>query len=259
MLPRRDPRISLGVASYHSPLVSGRMDLVGFLDEAVTLGFRTVELCDRTLSLDGLDAARKLLEQRDLDLGSVAIRNDFTTTDHGGHQLDHVLSWLEAVDELGAPVARIWTGATRTDAAAAEQVATCLHQVAKAAELLGVTAVVETHGGLSNDPDYLVPVLRDIDSPHLGVCIDFGNIPAEGRDAVVTRFVPHTAHVHVKTYEFDQSGRDTTVDVPRYAAELHAAGFDGSWVIEYEGGPPHDDGVVRTVDLLTGTLPWLRS
>lgn len=254
----RDPRISLGVASYHAPLVSGRMDLVGFLDEAAALGFRTVELCDRTLALDELDHARTLLERRGLTLGSVAVRNDFTSDDVE-QQLDHVLTWLEAVAELGAPVARIWTGVARTDAAAGDQVATCLRQVAKNAELLGITAVVETHGGLSNDPDYLVPVLTDIRSAHLGVCIDFGNIPAAGRDAVVTRFVPHTAHVHVKTYEFDESGHDTNVNVPRYVTELHEAGFDGWWVIEYEGEPPHDDGVVRTVDLLTRTLPWLRT
>ncbi|MCF6471656.1 sugar phosphate isomerase/epimerase [Nonomuraea sp. MG754425] len=259
MRPRRDPRISLGVASYHDPLVSGRMDLAGFLDEAAALGFRTVELCDRTLSLDALDTARRLLDQRDLSLGSIAIRNDFTLCDQADRQVDHVLSWLEAAERLGAPVARVWTGVTHTDAAAREQVAACLHRVAKAAEALGVTAVVETHGGLSNDPGYLVPVLRDLGRSSLGVCVDFGNIPADGRDAVVTEFVPYTSHVHVKTYAFDHSGRDTTVDVARYVTELHAAGFDGFWVIEYEGEPSHRQGVLRTVDLLTATLPWLRT
>lgn len=256
---RHDPRISLGVASYREPLISGRMDLAGFLDQAVALGFGTVELCDRTLSLGALDAAREMLDERALRVSSVAIRNDFTVVDNLDGQLDHVLSWLEAVVELDASVARVWTGCTRTNGVARDQVATCLQRTAKTAELLDITAAVETHGGLSNEPDYVLPVLRDIGSKHLGVCIDFGNLPAAERDSVVTAFVPYAAHIHVKSYEFDDSGRETTIDLVRYLSELAAFRFDGYWVIEYEGESPHDDGVGRTVDLLTETLPWLQS
>lgn len=256
---KHNRRISLGVASYHEPLISGRMDLAGFLDEAVALGFGTVELCDRALSLGALDAARHLLDERALRVSSVAIRNDFTVLDYVDRQLDHVLSWLEAVVELGASVARIWTGCTRTNGAAREQVATCLQHTAKAAERLDITVAVETHGGLSNNPDYLLPVLRGIGLEHLGVCIDFGNLSAANRDSAVTAFASYAAHVHVKSYEFDDRGRETTIDLARYLSELAALGFDGYWVVEYEGEPPHDDGVRRTVDLVTATLPWLQT
>lgn len=248
------PAISLGVSSYHDPLVAGEMSSLDFLDAAARLRFRAVELCDRNADLD--DPARTLgeLTARGLRCPSFAARNDFTVETGLGRQVEHVCMCFDVACALGARIVRIWTGAARADTRAMLQVRRALEQLVPKAESLGLVIAIETHGGLSNDVGFLNALLADIASSAIGVCVDFGNLDATGRYEAVEKLMANTVHVHVKSYEFDDAGRETSFDLGRCIETVARWGYDGLWVVEYEGRPPYEPGILATVDALRAVL-----
>jgi sugar phosphate isomerase/epimerase len=252
-LPPLPPNLSLGVASYHDQLVAGRMSPIDFLDEAVRLGFRTVELCDRTVTLPTLPAIADALAARGLTCPSLALRNSFCVSSSLLATIDYLRTWLDALPALGVRLARIWTGTESCSPVARADVGYGLTTVARHARRVGLRLTVETHGGLSNDVDFLLGIVDRL-GPTVGVCPDFGNLPRATHLDDVTRLAPVTNHAHVKGLEFDEDGRETTLRLDECIATLVEAGFDGLWVVEYEGSPPEELGVQRTVAVLRGVL-----
>jgi sugar phosphate isomerase/epimerase len=244
---------SLGVASFDEPLKSGRMGTGEFLQRARGLGFRAVELCDLTVDRRHPQRTRTALDQVGLSSPSLAVRNDFTTAELGPQDLQKVLTWLGVCGPVGASVIRVYTGRRRADADAARRVTRTFDQVVPVAEALGVRLAVETHGGLSNDVAFLRSLVARYGG-RLGVCVDFGNLPRERHVQYVEAFAPLAIHVHVKSFQFDVDGRETTLDLDRCLRVLQDGGYRGQWVVEYEGGPPHADGIRRTVGTMLATL-----
>lgn len=248
-----EPDISLAVVSFGDELKTGAKTTCGFLDAAAMLGFRSVELCD--LSIRNTATIADQLRARGLGMPSVALRNDFTGDPQSMvASVDHVRSWLRTARTLGCRLARVWTGRQRSDTVAHRQIVDAFDQAVEDACALGVALAVETHGGLSNDPEFLTGLCSRYPRHAFGVCLDFGNLPVEQRVPLIRRLAPLTNHVHVKSYRFDDHGEETTVPLAWAITQLDAAGFRGQWVIEYEGSPPYEEGIERTVAVLRRTL-----
>lgn len=244
---------SLGVASFDEPLKSGRMSTAEFLRRARSLGFRAVELCDLTVDPQHPQRTRTALGDVGLSSPSLAVRNDFTTPELGPQDLQKVLTWLQVCVPVGASVMRVYTGKRKADADAARRVTRTFDRVVPVAKELGVRLAVETHGGLSNDVAFLRSLVGRYGG-RLGVCIDFGNVPRERHVQYVEALAPLAIHVHVKSFQFDAYGRETTLDLDRCLGALRDGGYRGQWVVEYEGRPPYADGIRRTVDTMLATL-----
>lgn len=75
--------------------------------------------------------------------------------------------------------------------------------------------LIENHGGISGNPDNVVRILEEVGSDYLGTCPDFGNFPAEIRYEGLSKLAKYAVVVHAKTYEFDESGEETTIDMKR--------------------------------------------
>jgi sugar phosphate isomerase/epimerase len=240
--------VSLAVVSFGDSLKHGSMSLDSFMRAAVTHGLGAVELCD--LSMRDPAVAVDLASRYDLGMPSVALRNDFTGSAEAlGQQIEHLRSWMPIVRSVGGTVARVWTGWHRTDDVATKQIIDGFDAIVPSAIKAGVTIAVETHGGLSNDPDFVADLCARYPKGAVGACIDFGNLPAPDRRARIAAFIPLTVHVHVKSYAF-RDGVETTVPLDWAIEELCRAGYDGQWVVEYEGEPPYDDGISQTVGAL---------
>jgi len=245
--------ISLSVCSYGEEVWSGRQSTEQFLDAAVGHGFSAVELLDR--SIRDPDAVRIQLADRHLTVPSVAVRSDFTgAAGTVAASVDHVRTWASIAADLDCRLVRVWTGWQADGPAVRRQIAEAMAKVVASAVDVGVTVAVETHGGASNDPEFMVELCRPYPRDVLGVCLDFGNLPAPTRRDAIERLAPVTNHVHVKSYEFDADGRETTVPLEWAVRTVSATGFDAQWVIEYEGAPPHDEGIVNTVRVLASAL-----
>lgn len=257
-LDRAAPRLleadtSLAAVSFGDELKTGAKTTCEFLDVAAMLGFQSVELCD--LSIRNTATITDELRARGLGMPSVALRNDFTGDAQSTvASVDHIRSWLRTARMLGCRLARVWTGWRRRDTVARRQIVDAFDQVVEDACALGVALAVETHGGLSNDLEFLVGLCSRYPRQTFGVCLDFGNLPVEQRVPLIRRLAPLTTHVHVKSYRFNDHGEETTVPLAWAITQLDAAGFRGQWVIEYEGCPPYEEGIERTVAVLRRTL-----
>lgn len=126
-----------------------------------------------------------------------------------------------------------------------------LEKVLPAAAVGGVLLVLENHWGVSSDWRTLEMILKRLASPHLGVCLDWGNFPSfEDILPGVTGLLPWTRHMHAKSFEFDSRGEETTVPYRGIVRRLRAAGYSGSVTVEYEGNGDPWEGCRQTRGLI---------
>lgn len=247
----RGPRISLGVSSFGALIKSGQLGLLGFLELARASSHHHVELCDRLVTprtrADGLEA----LQLYGLDSPSFAIRNDFTSSDiRLDDQISHAVDGFESAAQLGASVIRVWTGATASGDIAKQRVRTAFTTLVDEATSRRLHLSIETHGGLSNDANFLRDLIDAFGIDQVGVCLDWGNMPAPTRDVLVAELAPLTTHMHVKTLRFDAAGNEVGVNAARHLAAVRDRLASIIAVVEYEGSAPHVLGVAATKRLL---------
>jgi len=112
--------------------------------------------------------------------------------------------------------------------------------------------VVENHGGLSSNGQWLTGVIKKVDLPNCGTLPDFGNFPPNINcyDAV-SNLMPYAKAVSAKSYDFDEMGNETKIDYYRMIKIVLDAGYHGYVGIEYEGERlSENDGTLATKRLL---------
>ncbi len=94
---------------------------------------------------------------------------------------------------------------------------------------------------MSSNPDAMVALMKAVNKPTFGTLPDFGNFPKDGsRYAIdvydaIARMMPYAKGVSAKSYDFDGSGRETSLDYARILKIVTDAGYQGFVGIEYEG------------------------
>jgi L-ribulose-5-phosphate 3-epimerase len=98
-----------------------------------------------------------------------------------------------------------------------------------------MAVIVENHGGLSSNGQWLAGVMRQVDKPNCGTLPDFGNFHDYDRYLGMEELMPFAKGVSAKSHEFDEAGNEVRTDFARMLKLMLAAGYHG-WVgIEYEG------------------------
>jgi L-ribulose-5-phosphate 3-epimerase len=115
-----------------------------------------------------------------------------------------------------------------------------------------INVIVENHGGLSSNGQWLASVIKKVDLPNCGTLPDFGNFPPEtDRYEAVKTLMPYAKAVSAKSYDFDEQGNETKIDYYRMMDIVLAAGYHGYVGIEYEGNRlGENDGILATKHLL---------
>jgi sugar phosphate isomerase/epimerase len=104
------------------------------------------------------------------------------------------------------------------------------------ADAAAIDVVIENHGGLSSDPEWLVSLVQAAGHARLGTLPDFGNFPEDSdRYAAVRTMMPFAKAVSAKCYDFDAAGSETKIDFRRMLRIVKSAGYRGFVGIEYEG------------------------
>ena len=167
--------------------------------------------------------------------------------------------WVDAAAALGCHAIRINTGEhySPTDVTA---VAEACGMLTDYGAKNGISVICENHGGPSSNPDALIALMKAVGKPTFGTLPDFGNFPHE-RDGkytidvydAIARMMPYAKGVSAKSYDFDESGKETKLDFARIMKIVTDAGYHGFVGIEYEGsrlGEP--EGIRATKKLLRG-------
>ncbi len=108
-----------------------------------------------------------------------------------------------------------------------------------------VKIVIEPHGGYSNDPDWLLAVIKKLNHPNAGLLPDFNNFGRYDRYDGVKRTLAHAPAICAKALNFDDKGNETRTDYYRMMKIIHQSSYSGVITIEFEG---------HKVDPIAGSL-----
>lgn len=117
-----------------------------------------------------------------------------------------------------------------------------------------VSIVVENHGGITGDADWLVSLMKNINSQYIGTlpdfgdynfCIkrgslDFGNLTNNCENQYdkyegVKKLMPYAKGVSAKSHEFDNSGEELYTDFSKMMKIIKNSSYEGYITVEYEG------------------------
>lgn len=121
---------------------------------------------------------------------------------------------------------------------------------------LGLNCIVENHGHLSSNGQWLAGVMKQVGLPNCGTLPDFGNFDlGDGKQydryKGVTELMPFAKAVSAKSHDFDAGGNETHTDYRRMMKIVLDAGYRGYVGIEYEGSQTGEpDGIRLTRKLL---------
>lgn len=169
--------------------------------------------------------------------------------------------WLQAAAGLGCHAIRVNAAGQGSREEVSSRVAESLNALGELAAPLGLSVLVENHGGYSSDGAWLAATIDRTDHPAVGTLPDFGNfrISPRGEEPVVTydryrgvkELMPRARAVSAKSYDFDEDGLETTIDYRRMLAMVAAAGYRGHVGVEYEGSRLSEfDGIRATRNLI---------
>jgi len=256
-----DFKISLAEWSFHKSLYAKKIDNLDFPKIArEDYGIEGVEFVNQFFKDKAHDSAYlKDLKKRATDVGVACVlimiddEGDMSAVEDEARNkaVENHKKWVDAAASLGCHAIRINTGGrySPTDVAA----------VAESCGLLtdygtknGISIICENHGGPSSNPDALIALMKAVGKPTFGTLPDFGNFPGtvDTYDAIA-RMMPYAKGVSAKSYDFDESGKETKLDYARIMKIVTDAGYHGFVGIEYEGSRlGESEGIRATKKLL---------
>jgi sugar phosphate isomerase/epimerase len=265
-----DFKISLAEWSLHKALFAKKIDNLDFPKIArEQFGIEGVEFVNQFFKDKAQDSAYlKELKSRANDVGVTCVLimidgegdQDFGSKDQARRTkaVDNHKKWVDAAAALGCHAIRINTGHhySPTDVAAtAEDCA----KLTEYGEQRNVKIICENHGGVSSNPEAMIALMKAVNRPTFGTLPDFGNFPRQGRNGkytidiydAIARLMPYAKGVSAKSYDFDESGRETMLDFARIMKIVTDAGYHGFVGIEYEGSRLSEpEGIKATKRLL---------
>ncbi len=191
----------LGLASYTYTWAIGvtgaepedPMTAMQLVSRAAELGVHVVQISDNLpLSAFSSGALEKL--RAHAVANEVSIEVGTRGIDH-----DHLLRYLAIARLFDAPFLRVVTDTAVSQPEPAEILAALL-RVMPAFERAGIQLAIENHDRFTSDQ--LLDMLRRIDSPEVGICLDTANSygAQEGMREVAASLAPRTINLHVKDY-----------------------------------------------------------
>ncbi|MFZ2148097.1 MAG: sugar phosphate isomerase/epimerase family protein, partial [Sedimentisphaerales bacterium] len=257
-------KISLAQWSLHRRLFGRqkpKLDNLDFAKEARSFGINAVEYVniffkDKANNTMYLSEMKKRAE--DLGVKSLLIMCD----DEGGlgepdrrdraQAVRNHHKWVRAAEYLGCRSIRVNAYSKGSYDEQLKLAADGLRHLSEYAAEHKLNVIVENHGGLSSDGQWLTSVIKKVDLPNCGTLPDFGNFPPEVNPYdTVEMLMPHAKAVSAKSYDFDDTGDETKIDYYHMMKIVLDAGYHGFVGIEYEGTRlSENDGVLATKRLL---------
>lgn len=166
--------------------------------------------------------------------------------------------WIDAAAFLGCHSIRVNAGSKGTFEEQQKLAADGLHMLCEYGDTKKINVIVENHGGLSSNGDWLAGVMKMVNHKRVGTLPDFGNFIIDrqtgeefDRYKGMEMLMPFAKGVSAKSNDFDAEGNETKSDFYRIMKIVQASGFKG-WVgIEYEGSVlPEKEGIMATKKLL---------
>lgn len=254
-------KISLAEWSLHKTLFAGEMTNLEFPGVARNVyDIGAVEYVNAFFKDKALDYAylRELNQRaKDHDVENVLIMvdgegnladpdNEIRNTAVHNHY-----KWVEAAKFLGCHTIRVNAAGKGTPEEMKNAAIEGLGKLSEFAAQHDINVVVENHGGLSSDGQWLSAVLSGVNMKNCGSLPDFGNFYEYDRYQGITDLMPFAKGVSAKSLDFDEQGNETTMDYEHILSIVKSFNYNGYIGIEYEGTRlSEEEGIKATKRLL---------
>ena len=164
--------------------------------------------------------------------------------------------WAEAAKFLGCHSIRVNARSFGTYDEQIKLAADGLRRLVEFGDNIEINIIVENHGGLSSNGEWLSSVMKEVNHPRIGTLPDFGNFRIENdnwydRYKGMEELMPYAKAVSAKSHEFDKNGDETGSDYYRMMDIVLENGYNGYVGIEYEGSKHSEmEGILLTNKLL---------
>ncbi len=264
----REPlfRISLAEWSFHNALFSKELDHLDFaLTAKRDFGIEAVEYVNSFFKDKAAD--KSYLAEMKKRCDDNGVRSLLIMCDGEGNlgdakdadrakAVENHHKWADAAKFLGCHSIRVNAASAGTFEEQQQRAADGLRRLTEYCAKLDLNCIVENHGGLSSNGEWLAGVMKRVDHPRCGTLPDFGNFNlGEGKQydryKGVQELMPFAKAVSAKSHDFNDAGDEIHTDYLRMMKVVIAAGYRGFVGIEYEGQKRSErEGVAATKKLL---------
>lgn len=265
-VPMKAPlfKISLAQWSFHRSYFGQKMDPLDFAKTANGYGIDGIEYVNQFFK-DRAKDTKYLAELKKRAAGegvwSVLIMIDgegqlgAASDSERTKAVESHYKWVEAAAYLGCHAIRVNAASSGSYEEQQKRAADGLRRLTEYGDEHGINVIVENHGGLSSNGEWLSSVMKMVGHPRCGTLPDFGNFNlGDGKEydryKGVTELMPFAKSVSAKSNDFDAQGNETHTDYRRMMKIVVDAGYHGYVGVEYEGGGSEEEGVLATKRLL---------
>jgi len=264
--PKQLFKISLAEWSLHKALFAKQLDNLDFAKTAKQdFGISAVEYVNQFFKDKAKDQTylREMLKRtRDLGVENRLIMCDgegaLGDPDEAKRQqaVENHYKWVEAAKFLGCKMIRVNAQSRGGYEEQQKLAADGLRKLTEFGAKSKIAVVVENHGGLSSNGQWLTGVMKMVNHPMCGTLPDFGNFRVSREEEYdrykgVTELMPFAKAVSAKSHDFDERGEETHTDYHKMMKIVLDAGYNGFVGIEYEGDKMSEaDGIRATKKLL---------
>lgn len=276
-------KLSLAQWSIHKMVFDENVDPYTFAEKAKKWGFTGLEYVSALYykELEKTNFSKEAMalfvekcnaESKKYDMKNLLImidgQGDLATTNAKERKVavENHYKWVDAAAAMGCHSIRVNLSGSTDPEEWISNAVDGLTQLAVYAKEKNVNIIVENHGGLSSDAAKLAEVMKKIAMPNCGTLPDFGNFCLRREDGSVyngpcaeeydryqgTReLMPYAKGVSAKSYNFDASGNETTIDFYKMLQIIKDSGYKGYIDVEYEGEELGEEaGILATKELL---------
>ena len=243
---KRD-RFDIGIQEYtfHRWIKSGKLDHLDYPALVKKeLGIFHVEYWSRPFGEKHTD--KKYLGELINRTHEEGIKNVLILVDEK-HELDHARkserdksvelhkAWVDCAAQLGCDAIRVNCRSGGDPNENLKQAVDGMGRVCEYAIGTPVKVIIEPHGRNSQNPDWLIRVIKELDHSHAGLLPDFNNFGEYDRYRAVRMTLPFASAVCAKALKFDDKGNEKNTDYERMLKIVHDSNYSGVISIEFEG------------------------
>ena len=151
-------------------------------------------------------------------------------------QVDEIKKWVDVAERLGAGQIRVFGGPIPKGASEEQAIAWAVETIKRGAEYAGtrgITIGVEDDSGLTIAAEPTIAIVKQADSPWVGINADSGNLKADGY-VKFESMLPYATSIHLKTEISTKDGKKEKADWTRLLGMIGKSGYKGYVGLEYE-------------------------
>lgn len=194
-----------------------------------------------------LASLKRLAYKNAVHLYSVAVRVRLCqpTAELQRAEVENAKKWVDVAEKLGAGHVRVFGGTIPKGASEAQAISWAVEVAKRAGEYAGSKGIVlgvEDDGGLTTTAEPTVAIVKQTDSPFVGINLDTGNFPKNGYSQTAM-CIPYAVSVHFKERIAGEDGTKQKADWDRLMKMFLEGGYKGYLSLEYEGNNDADTAV----------------